>query len=504
MILLGNIEYLAQKRAKVELTRLLTLIRDSFRVEMTIPLHHILAIDDDLDVQAFLKINLRGDYRITTVSSSAQALAELAKTDSDFELILSDVTLLGMTGVEIVEDFHKLNPQIPIILMTAHGNLQNAVKAMQSGAFDYVLKPIHLDELKISIEHALRVRTLEAENTFLRNEVKGTWKFENIIGKSDAIRAIFALVQRIAPTHANVMITGETGTGKEVIAKAIHNLSPRAKNAFIPINCSAIPSELLESELFGHIKGSFTGAHQDKRGLFDEARGGTVFLDEIGDMPIALQAKLLRVVQERVIKPVGSNKQHAVDIRIIAATHKDLRKAIREGLFREDLFYRLCVIPVAIPTLRQRQEDILPLAEHFLKKHIATHGLKIKGFTPQAIAKLLSQTWPGNVRELENTVERIAILCSNQWISEKDIPLLEGSLSSGQFLDNYFSEHLPLHELEKQYIQLILRKTGTSKEQAAQILGIDRKTLYRKEKEYGLELPTEHRPEDMGATVTVQ
>ncbi|MBI3544338.1 MAG: sigma-54-dependent Fis family transcriptional regulator [Deltaproteobacteria bacterium] len=462
---------------------------------MDTPKHHILAIDDDLDVQSLLKLSLRPEFRVTTVGSTIQALAELSKKTADFDLILSDVTLLGMTGVEIVEDFRKSMPQIPIILMTAHGHLQNAVKAMKSGAFDYVLKPLNLDELKLSLEHALRVRTLENENSVLRNEVKGTWKFENIVGKSDAIRPIFDLVQRIAPTHANVMITGETGTGKEVIARAIHNLSPRAKCAFIPINCSAIPSELLESELFGHVKGAFTGAHQDKRGLFDEARGGTIFLDEIGDMPVSLQAKLLRVVQERTVKPVGSNKNHAVDIRIVAATHKDLRKAIREGLFREDLYYRLCVIPVALPALRQRKDDILPLAEHFLRKHLATHGLKIAGFMPRAIAKLIEQPWPGNVRELENTVERAAILCTGQWITEDDIPSAESSVSSGQFLDAYFSEPLPLHEIEKRYIQLILRKTGTSKEQAAQILGIDRKTLYRKEKEYGLEIAVENPPE---------
>ena len=313
--------------------------------------------------------------------------------------------------------------------------------------------------------------------------MKRSWSLENIIGKSAPIRAVFDLIQRVAPTQANILITGETGTGKEVFARAIHNLSDRASKAFIPINCSAIPAELLESELFGHTKGSFTGAHQDKKGLFEEAQGGTVFLDEIGDMKVSLQAKLLRVIQERKIKQVGGSKLIDIDIRIISATHKDLNAAIQEGLFREDLFYRLCVIPVELPALRQRKTDIPLLIGHFLKKYSATHGLKIRGFKPQTMEKLMEFPWEGNVRELENFVERSAILCDDEWMDEQYLPFINKKVSSSQFLDERFSENLTLQEVEKRYINMILRRTGMNKEQSAQILGINRRTLYRKEKE---------------------
>ena len=448
----------------------------------------ILLIEDDLDVQAFLLRTLKPDYVIKAVGDVSQALQELRANPTKYELILTDVQLPGTSGLKLMEVLREKGITIPVIVMTAHGSLENAVTALKDGAFDYILKPLNLDALKISMSRALRLRALESENTVLRQEVKRSWSVENIIGKSAAMRVVFDLLQRVAPTHANVLITGETGTGKEIFARAIHNLSGRASKAFIPINCSAIPAELLESELFGHTKGSFTGAHQDKKGLFEEAQGGTVFLDEIGDMEVSLQAKLLRVIQERKIKPVGGSKQIDIDVRIISATHKDLKTAIRDGLFREDLFYRLCVIPMELPALRQRKEDIPLLSEYFFKKYVATHGLKVRGFSPKMMEMLMEQPWEGNVRELENFVERTAILCDDEFIGERFLPMMTKVPSSSQFLDDRFSENLTLHEIEKRYINMILRRTGMRKEQAAQILGIDRKTLYRKEKEFGMTL----------------
>ena len=453
---------------------------------MTMPEHQILLIDDDADILAFLQHTLKNHYRLKAVTDAAQALAELKAGTNKYDLILTDIQLPGMSGLKLTEELKTQGFNMPVIVMTAYGSVSDAVTAMKNGAFDYILKPMNIDDLRISIDRALRVNALEAENTVLRQEVKRSWKVENIVGKSPAMRTVFDLLQRIAPTQANVMITGETGTGKEVFARAIHNLSPRAAHPFIPINCSAIPAELLESELFGHVKGSFTGAHQDKKGLFEEAHGGTVFLDEIGDMAVALQAKLLRVIQERKIKPVGGNKLRDIDVRIISATHKDLKVAMRDGLFREDLFYRLCVIPMELPALRQRKEDIPLLADYFFKKYVAAHGLKVRGFAPKTMEKLMAHPWEGNVRELENFVERSAILCSEEWITEAQLPFMATGTTSSQFLDDRFSENLTLHEVEKRYIQMILRRTGLRKEQTAQILGIDRKTLYRKEKEFGL------------------
>jgi DNA-binding NtrC family response regulator len=415
-------------------------------------------------------------------------LAELAAGTEKYDLILSDVRLPGVSGLQLAEELKTRGYSIPVIAMTAHGSVESAVTAMKNGVFDYILKPLDIEELRISINRALRVQLLETENSILRTEVKRTWNVENIIGKSAAIRKIFDLLQRVAPTQANVLITGETGSGKEVFARAIHNMSGRAAAPFVPINCSAIPAELLESELFGHAKGSFTGAHQDKKGLFEEAQGGTVFLDEIGDMEISLQAKLLRVIQDRKIKPVGGNKQKDIDVRIISATHKDLKAAMNEGVFREDLFYRLCVIPMELPALRSRKEDIPLLVEHFFRKHVATHGLKVRGFTPKAMEALMNHPWEGNVRELENFVERSAILCDQEWISENNLPFMGPRSSPVEFLDERVADNMTLREVEKRYIGLVLRKTGMRKEQAAQILGIDRKTLYRKEREFGLEV----------------
>jgi DNA-binding NtrC family response regulator len=318
----------------------------------------------------------------------------------------------------------------------------------------------------------------------------------DVIGKSAGMKAVFDLVGRVSAATANILITGESGTGKEMVARAIHQSGPRMNKPFVAINCSAIPETLLESELFGHAKGSFTGAIQRKRGLFEEADGGTLFLDEIGDMNVSLQSKLLRVIQERKVRAVGENIARDVDVRLIAATHKDLKAAIKEGRFREDLYYRLSVIPIVIPPLRHRKEDIPLLAEHFLKKYAATNNAKVKGFTKRAMAKLVGLKWEGNVRELENMVERAVVLCQESLIDEADIPSPE-TRNAEEFFGSATTDFPTVSQLEKRYIQLVLEKTGGRKDKAAQILGINRRTLYRKEREYGL-IAQETQPTDDG------
>jgi two-component system, NtrC family, response regulator HydG len=346
------------------------------------------------------------------------------------------------------------------------------------------MKPFKLTEISHTIEKAISYGRLQRQNKTLSSELKKTWNRNEIIGKSPAMQSIFDLVERVAPAQSNVLITGESGSGKEVVAKAIHNLSPRAKKNFVAINCTAIPNTLLESELFGHSKGAFTGATERKKGLFEEAEGGTLFLDEIGDLDIALQAKLLRVLQERKIKPVGDTQMKDIDVRIITATHKDLKKAILERNFREDLYYRISVIPITVPPLRHRQEDIPLLAQHFLNKYAVLNNKLVTGFSFETMQKLLAMAWVGNVRELENLVERLVVLTQNAIIQANEIPASDEK-NHESFYGQATEDSPTLEQLEKRYIQMILSKTADKKEKAAQILGINRRTLYRKEREYG-------------------
>jgi two-component system response regulator HydG len=368
--------------------------------------------------------------------------------------------------------------------MTAFGSIETAIEAMRRGAFHYVVKPLKLAEMGVNVERAMDHRKLQRDNTALRQAVKKSWGMGTLIGKSAGMKSVFDLVGRVSQVTANVFITGESGTGKEMVARAIHESGPRAQKPFVAINCTAIPETLLESELFGHAKGSFTGAIQRKRGLFEEAQGGTLFLDEIGDMNVALQSKLLRVIQEKKVRAVGENMARDVDVRIIAATHKDLKAAIRDGRFREDLFYRLSVIPIVIPPLRQRPDDIPLLADHFLKKYAATNNVKVKGFTKRATAKLSKMRWEGNVRELENLIERATVLCAGALIDEADIPTPE-TATAEQFFASATGDFPTIEQLERRYMEVVLEKTAGRKDKAAQILGINRRTLYRKEREYG-------------------
>ncbi len=453
----------------------------------------IVIIDDEQEMRSLLEDSLAADgYQVIAYSSAPAALAALApggalsvdQESGDLDLIISDIKMPQMDGLEFTRLARELRPEIPVILITAFGSIETALEAMKLGAFHYVVKPFRLAEIAVLVQKALEHRRLTRDNSALVREMRQGWSLDGIIGKSASMHQVFDLVERVAQAQANVLITGESGTGKERVARAIHTRGPRAKAPFVAINCTAIPETLLESELFGHAKGAFTGAHQRKKGLFEEAEGGTLFLDEIGDMNVQLQAKLLRVIQEREVRAVGETQGRQVNVRIVAATHKDLKAAIREGLFREDLFYRLSVIPIVIPPLRHRREDIPLLADHFLRKYAASNQSKVSGFTRRAMTRLLGLRWEGNVRELENVVERAVVLCQGQWVDESDLPDPVPSTSE-DFFASGTRDFPTLEELELRYIRTVLEKTGGKKEQAAQILGINRRTLYRKEREAG-------------------
>lgn len=459
----------------------------------------IVVVDDDPEMRSLVTDHLkRQGYQIKEFSGGAEALKYLSSNGLDAvgtELIITDLRMPDIDGLDLLQHVKRLPQQFPVIIMTAFASVDTAIEGLRKGAFDYLTKPFKLNELTITVERALHFFRLKTQNQALSSAIQKSWNKNNIVGRSPAMQNIFDLIERVGPSSTNILITGESGTGKEVVARALHSHSNRSKDPFIAINCTAIPESLMESELFGHVKGSFTGATQDKKGLFEEAHGGTIFLDEIGDMDMGLQAKLLRVLQERVIKPVGSNQTKPIDVRVIAATHKDLKKAIANGVFREDLYYRLSVIPIVIPPLRHRVEDVPLLANYFLRKYSALNGNKVVSFSQEALRKLIAMPWPGNVRELENMIERLVVLTRGNSIEESDIPESEQT-SSEHFFGKATSDYPTIESLEKRYIQLVLEKTGGKKEKAAQILGINRRTLYRKEREYGFSTENETEPND--------
>jgi two-component system response regulator HydG len=448
----------------------------------------LVVIDDDPQMRSLLIDHLEMlNYHVRAFSDGLEAMSFLKGSSPEaaqVELVLTDLRMPEMDGMSVLRQLKPARPHLPVIIMTAHGSMESAIEGLRKGAFDYIVKPFKLAEISHAVERAVSYGRLQRQNKTLASEIKKTWNKNEIVGKSAALQTIFDLIERVAPAQSNILITGESGTGKEVIAKAIHNQSPRASKPFVAINCTAIPETLLESELFGHAKGAFTGAHERKKGLFEEAQGGTLFLDEIGDLDIGLQAKLLRVLQERKIKPVGDNQMKDIDVRIIAATHKDLKKAIVEKNFREDLYYRLSVIPIVLPPLRHRPEDIPLLAQHFLNKYTVINNKLVTGFSFEALQKLMAFSWPGNVRELENLIERLVVLTRNSVIQASEITTPEDKPHEN-FYGQATEDSPTLEQLEKRYIQLILSKTAGKKERAAQILGINRRTLYRKERDYG-------------------
>lgn len=440
----------------------------------------ILVVDDDADMREMLQDMLKDrGHQVTTAGSGSEALKALS--EGDYWVVLTDLRMKGMQGLELLTEIRRSHPDVNVILMTGFGSVETAVEAMKHGASDYLTKPVKKDELVRVIERVVREASLRREVSRLRKEVHKEYSFHQILGKSKPMQAVFDLIKRVADSPTNVLITGESGTGKELVAKAIHYNSDRKDAPFIPVNCAAIPEQLLESELFGHMRGAFTDAKFDKRGLFEEAQKGTLFLDEISELPLMLQAKLLRAIQEREIRRVGANKPIPVDVRIIAATNLNLGEEVKAKRFRDDLYYRLNVIELKLPPLRDRREDIPLLVEAFLKKCGESRGKDVKGVSEAALAMLMDYVWPGNVRELENVVERAVTLSRGEKISADDLPpAVQGARGDRRVLDEAAEKTLPLHEIEKEYIKKILEKMGGNKYQAAHALGIDRKTLYRK------------------------
>ena len=457
---------------------------------------HILIVDDEAAIREALQTFFADeDYKVTTCVTADEALKLFRKpNEQTFDVILSDVNLPGMSGHQFVRALKEFLGELPpTIMMTAYGSIESAVEAMKLGAFDYLAKPFQLDDLQTKVDRILQFSARKESVPHPQKREKQQDALGGLIGKSPQMQKILDLVRRVSKVDSNVLVLGESGTGKEVVARAIHSLSPRSGHPFIAINCAAIPESLLESELFGHSKGAFTGAVSDKRGLIEEADGGVLFLDEIGDMDIGLQAKLLRVIQERKVKPVGQNQLRNIDIRIIAATHRDLQKAMETGAFREDLYYRLNVMPISLPPLRERMEDIPLLAEHFMKKALPAMGRQITGFTSQAMEKLMAHPWKGNVRQLANVIERAIIFCDRDMIEEQHIVYMNDATESStpvasetNSVSSTDGKLLTFEEMEKLGMIKALQKTDGNKEESAKLLGISRKTFYRKEKEYGL------------------
>ncbi len=457
----------------------------------------VLVVDDDTAMQEML-VSMLEEQGLgpVAVGKADEALEKLR--ESDFDAVISDIRMPGKDGIAMVSELREIRPETPVILMTAFGSVDSAVAAMKAGAFDYFTNPFKRDQVLVALERAFERRELESENRRLRRAVDQTASFGDLIGASPAMREIFALIRKVANNRSNVLITGESGTGKEVVARTLHFTGNRAERAFIPVNCTAIPEGLLESELFGHLRGSFTGAHTSRRGLFEEACGGTLLLDEIGDMGPGLQSKLLRVLQDGEIRPVGGTRPVSVAVRIIAATNKDLSKEIEAGRFRQDLFYRLNVIPIHIPPLRERKEDIPALVEAFLKKHC---GGAARSVSPEAMRLFKERRWSGNARELENTIERALALSERRELQPDDLALVE---SHGQpeearaepMIRQALEQELTLRQLEDRYLAAVLEQVGGNKVRAARILGINRRTLYRRSEGEGGVRPAEEDPRD--------
>jgi len=447
---------------------------------MTSEAGKILVVDDDADMRGLLFDVLESEgYRVGTAESGEKALEALA--EEQYDLVLTDLRMKGMQGTALLSEIKHRYPDTGVILMTAFGTVETAIEAMKGGAMDYLIKPVKTEDVLRTAGRAAREVQLRREVTHLRREVYKEYSFHQILGKSRPMQEVFELIRRVADSPSNLLITGESGTGKELVAKAIHYNSDRRDRPFVPVNSAAIPEQLLESELFGHMRGAFTDAKADRPGLFEEAQKGTLFLDEISELPLMLQAKLLRAIQEREIRRVGSTKSIPVDVRIIAATNLNLADEVKAKHFREDLYYRLNVIEIRLPPLRDRRDDIPLLVENFLQKCSKANRKPLQGISESSLALLIDYSWPGNVRELENIIERAVTLARGEKIMPEDLPAtVQGSRGDRRVLDDAAERTLPLQEVEWEYIKKILEKTGGNKYQAAQALGIDRKTLYRK------------------------
>jgi DNA-binding NtrC family response regulator len=447
----------------------------------------VLVVEDDAAMRELLVEELgEASFRVEAASGGRGGVERVRQGGID--VVVSDLRMPDLDGFDLLRDIKAAESSPHVIVITAFGSIDTAIKAVKLGAYDYITKPFELEALVLAVDKALAERGLRREVARLRRELARPYGLENIIGRSAAMQEVFALVTRLGASNASVLVTGESGTGKELIARAIHHQSPRAKRPFVAVNLAAIPDTLIESELFGHKRGAFTDARADHPGLFLEADGGTIFLDEIGELPPALQAKMLRVLQEREIRPLGATRNEKVDVRVVAATNRDLEARMREGQFREDLFYRLNVIHIALPPLRARSEDVLPLAEHFLAQARRRAGMaddrRGRTLAPTAAKALLAYHWPGNVRELENVVERAIALCESETVGVDDLPAAVKERRSPDLLAGALARGLTLDQLEREYIERVLAAEGGNKTRAAQRLGLDRKTLYRKLEEY--------------------
>ena len=456
---------------------------------------HICICDDEEGILRYLKKRLNG-HQVDTFSRGSDLLARLEAPDgADVDLLLQDVRMPDMDGLQILKRIKKLRPDLPVIMMTAFGTVDDAVQAIKQGAYDYLLKPFPKEKVLGLVEHVLEHRRLERENRRLREELSMSGSREPTVFASPKFRAVYDLTLQVAASDANILILGESGTGKELIAGTLHRNSLRREHSFVSLNCAALSDTLLESQLFGHLRGAFTGAVVNQKGLLEEADGGTLFLDEIGDVSPAVQAKLLRVIQERDFIPLGSTRPKKVDVRFLAATNKDLSREVSEGRFREDLYYRLNVISIELPPLRERPEDIEPLAQHFLRRFAGRMSKAIYSIDPEALAALQSYAWPGNVRELENVMERAVILTTGSSITTSVLPLRPASAAVSQsvFHPNLSvtpaeapSRMVPLEEMERHHIEAVLKGTGYHKSRTAEILKISRRTLDRRIEEFGL------------------
>ena len=475
-------------------------------------MNRVLVVEDEKSLRDLLSMMLRKEgYTVEAAEGGNQAASRIAK-DPVYDLIITDVSMPGMTGLELLRHARKVSPETSVILMTAYGSKETAIEALNDGAAYYVEKPFDLDEMKVVVRRTVDQKRMASENAVLKNEnrglkaeLKGRYRFDGLVGRSGKMKAIFELIERVAGTGSTIVISGESGTGKELIARAIHYNSGRGDRSFVSINCGALPDELLESELFGHMKGSFTGAITMKKGLFEVADGGTIFLDEIGETTPAMQIKLLRVLQERVIRRVGGTDELPVDVRVITATNQDLEKMVRERTFREDLYYRINVIPIRMPALREKPEDIPALAEHFLEKYRASMGKPLRAISEEAMECLEAYPWPGNVRELENVIERAVALESGDVIQTESLPRELRGANGGPgeiavvLKDSGIDLERHLEDLRRRYMSEAMERANGVQTRAAEILGMTFRSFRYFAKKYGLSRGEAAAPIDLPA-----
>jgi DNA-binding NtrC family response regulator len=445
----------------------------------------VLIVDDEPDIRDALEDVLKDNYYVSKAEDGEQAIKSLGQYQ--YDVVLLDLKMPYLTGIDVLKEIRKNRLDSSVIMLTGYATVETAVEAMKLGAYDFIRKPVGMENVRVAVERALERKSLVDENRYLHKQLEDTFCFSRIIGKSKQMKELYALLRKIAPTKTTVLIQGESGTGKEVVAKTIHYSSPRKSKRFIAINCGGVPETLLESELFGHTKGAFTGADKAKQGLFEAAEGGTIFLDEINTAPISTQVKLLRVIEESRFIPLGGTKEVSVDVRIMASSNVDLNKEVSTGAFRRDLFYRLNVVRVFLPPLRERREDIPLLAEHFLEKFCAEQKKSVRGFAPEALELFLRHDWPGNVRELENAVEHAVTLCSDDTVQMADLPTCITSPTPDRGLSAIkLSFRKAKEAFEREYLVDILRANGGNVAKSARMAQIARQNLHEKIKRYGI------------------